>query len=132
MLQDLQEVMQQSHTGHPAGDGYALEQMEGDDVKFSISELDGQGGLSTSPLLPAGATPVSGPKKRRRIHLNCEECRRTKSRCECRFQGLKIRLAKEAIGNRSWPCSECVKKGKPGLPYLLGSVDSGHREERSK
>ncbi|BEJ11880.1 hypothetical protein CspHIS471_0203400 [Cutaneotrichosporon sp. HIS471] len=33
-------------------------------------------------------------KKRRRIHLNCEECRRTKSKC-----------------NRSWPCSECVKKG---------------------
>ncbi|KAL1405011.1 hypothetical protein Q8F55_008634 [Vanrija albida] len=38
--------------------------------------------------------PEPAKKKRRRIHLNCEECRRTKSKC-----------------NRSWPCSECVKKG---------------------
>lgn len=35
-----------------------------------------------SNLPPSGpARYAPGPKKRRRIHLNCEECRRTKSRC---------------------------------------------------
>lgn len=42
---------------------------------------------SVAQLLPATATAMDPPtqdhakKKRRRIHLNCEECRRTKSKC---------------------------------------------------
>jgi len=62
-----------------------------------------------STPLPSSATHGAGPKKRRRIHLNCEECRRTKSRCETFPRGA-LTMA-NAIGNRSWPCSECVKKG---------------------
>lgn len=34
------------------------------------------------------------PPKKKRIHLNCKECRRTKTRCD-----------------RNWPCSGCVAKG---------------------
>ena len=63
-----------------------------------------------STPLPSSATNGAGPKKRRRIHLNCEECRRTKSRCETFLR--KILCMADVIGNRSWPCSECVKKGR--------------------
>lgn len=34
------------------------------------------------------------PGKKQRMHLNCKECRRTKTKCD-----------------RSWPCSGCVDKG---------------------
>lgn len=48
----------------------------------------------TPNLAPSHPTPLQssasnggGPKKRRRIHLNCEECRRTKSRCKTFMRG---------------------------------------------